>query len=112
MKHVKAAGVKRWVWIENAGETEHGYEITYWSKDGRTIVFVCFNPEVRGSMLGGGNAAGLKTETVPIQLRFAGKVTDARDERDGRNLGDSDHFRFRWTMNEAVVMSFKGPPPR
>jgi len=112
MKHVKAAGLKRWVDVENAGEKEHGYEITYWAKDGRTIVFVCFNAEVRGTMLGGGNAAGLKTETVPITLRLAGKVAGARDERKQQDLGGGDRFRFTWKMNEAVVMSFAGKPPR
>ncbi len=112
MKHVKAAGLKRWVDVENAGEKEHGYEITYWAKGGRTIVFVCFNPEIRGTMLGGGNAAGLKTETVPITLRLARKVAGARDERKQQGLGDGDRFRFRWKMNEAVVMSFAGSPPR
>ncbi|KPK85397.1 MAG: hypothetical protein AMJ81_03660 [Phycisphaerae bacterium SM23_33] len=113
MRHVKKAGPKPWVWIEAADKEQvHGHEITYWSKDGRTIVFVCFNPEVTGSMLGGGNAAGLKSAEVPIALRFARRVRDARDERQGKGLGDGDRFKFQWKMNEAVVLSFAGPPPR
>ncbi len=113
MSHVKAAGAKRWVRITGAdAEKVHGCEITYWSKDGRTIVFVCFNPEIRGTMLGGGNAAGLKTDAVPITLSFAGKVAAARDERAGKDLGEGESFPFNWKMNEAVVMSFAGPPPK
>jgi hypothetical protein len=109
LKPLRDAGVKRWVQIEGAGQREHGYEITYWVKDGRTIVFVCFNPEVAGSMTGGGNSTGLKTESLPITLKFASPVRDARDERSGKALGDAAAFRFDWKMNEAVVLSFAGP---
>jgi hypothetical protein len=109
MKHVKDAGVLPWVRIKDAGEKEHGYEIAYWTKDGRTILFVCFNPEVIGTMTGGGNAAGLKTDKVPVTLEFSFPVADARDERTGKALGDGKTFRFDWTMNEAVVMSLIQP---
>ena len=113
MKHVKAAGPKRWVRIVGAdAEKVHGYEIAYWSKDGRTIVFVCFNPEVTGSMLGGGNAAGLKSDTVRITLKFNRNVRQVRDERAAEAVGSDSKFRFTWTMNEGVVMSFEGEPPR
>jgi len=107
-RYVKDAGVARWVGIKGAGEKEHGYEIAYWTKGGRTILFVCFNPEVVGSMTGGGNSAGLKTDKLPITLEFSAPVTDARDERSGKALGDGKSFSFDWTMNEAVVLSFKG----
>jgi hypothetical protein len=112
MKHVKAAGANRWVWLQGAGEREHGYEITYWVKDGRTILFLCFNPELSGSETGGGHAAGLKTETVPVVVEFAASVSDVRDERAGRNLGNGKEFKFTWPMNQAIVLSFVGVPPR
>ena len=113
VKHVREAGPKRWARITGvAPETVHGYEITYWKQGNRTIVFVVFVPEITGSSLGGGNAAGLKTDAVGITLQLAGKVRNARDERDGRKLGDGDHFQFTWKMNEAVVMSFEGAPPK
>ena len=111
MKHVKAA-VKPWVRIANADEKTFGYEITYWSKPGRTILFVVMNAERRANMLGGGNSVGLKSDTVRIRLKFARKVTDVRDERAGKSLGDGDTFNLTWKMNEAVVLSFKGAPPR
>ena len=111
-KHVKDAGLERWVKINQADEKTHGYEITYWAKDGRTIVFVCFNPEIAGSATGGGNAVGLKTAAVPITLKFARNVKDARDERLDKRIGAGDRFKFEWKMNEAVVMSFAGKPPK
>ena len=113
MKHVRAGGPKRWVRVVGANaEKVHGYEISYWSKGGRTILYVCFNPEVRGTSLGGGNSVGLKSDVVPITLSFDRAVANARDERTGRALGSGEKFRFTWKMNEAVVISFDAQPPR
>ncbi len=110
MHHFTAAGIVPWVSIAGAGEGEHGYEVTYWSLPaGRTLLFVCLNPEIRGTSLGGGNSVGLKTATVPIKLRFAGEVRNVRDERTGRVLGNGAVFAFDWKQNEAVVVSFDMP---
>lgn len=107
LRHVADAGVVPWVRIAGAGEREYGYEVTCWSlSDGRTILFVCLNPETRGTSLGGGNSVGLKTDTVPIKLRFTREVRNARDERTGRALGHSTEFALDWKQNEAVVVSF------
>ena len=106
------ARVAPWVGLRGAGDAEHGHEITAWRKAGRTVVCLVQNPEVTGSETGGGNAAGLKTGTVPVVLRFAGDVADARDERTGRPLGSGREFPLSWTRNEAVVVSFAGDPPR
>jgi hypothetical protein len=111
MKPVAAAGLKRWVQLKGAGQREFGYEITYWAKDGRTIVCVCLNPETSGSSTGGGNSVGLKTETVPVTLQFTAAVAGARDERTGKDLGAGSEFKFDWPMNQAIVMSFAGAPP-
>ena len=112
MKHVKAAGPKRWVEIANAGENVFGYEITYWRKGGRTILFLIMNPEMRANMLGGGNSVGLKTDKVRVALKFARPIRGVRDERAGKDLPGGDRFEFTWPMNEAVVLSFQGAPPR
>jgi hypothetical protein len=112
IQHVTAAGPKRWVDIKNADGKVFGYEITYWQKAGRTIMFVIANPEISVSSEGGGNAVGLKTGTAAITLEFAKAVQGARDERTGKELGDGREFKFDWTMNEAVVISFAGAPPR
>jgi hypothetical protein len=106
IKHVTAGGPKRWVAIKDADAKTFGYEITYWQKDGRTILFVVTNPEISVSSEGGGNAVGMKTATVPITLEFAAAVKGAKDERTGKDLGDGKEFKFDWTVNQAVVMSF------
>jgi hypothetical protein len=111
MRHVSAAGVRRWVDLKGAAGREFGYEITYWRKDNRTIVCVCFNPELSGSSTGGGNSVGLKTDIIPVTLAFSGAVKDVRDERTGKGLGAGKEFKFDWPMNQAVVVSFAGPPP-
>ncbi|MFB3892738.1 MAG: beta-galactosidase trimerization domain-containing protein [Phycisphaerae bacterium] len=112
MKHIRDAGVRPWVSITSAGQREFGHEITYWQKDGRTYVFIVYNPELSGSQTGGGNSAGLKTETIKITLEFAAPVKGARDERTGKDLGDRKAYDLNWTMNEAVVLSFAGGPAR
>ena len=104
MRHI---GVEPWVRLADAGEREHGHEITYWKlPDGRTLLFVCMNPETRGTSLGGGNSVGLKAETLPIRVRLTRSVRDTRDERSGRALGDGSKFALVWKQNEAVVLSF------
>jgi hypothetical protein len=109
---VVAAGAKRWVWLDGVDEQQHGNEITYWSKDGRTIVLVVMNPELSVSSTGGGNAVGLKSGAVPVVLHFAAAVGDARDERSGKSLAAGTEFKFDWARNEAIVISFAGSPPR
>lgn len=106
-----AAGVKRWVEIENAGPAEFGYEITYFRKpDGRTVLYVCWNPETVGTETGGGNAVGLKTDAAPVTLRFASPVHGVRNERTGTSLGDGARFTLTWPRNEALVLSFENAP--
>ena len=107
MRHITNAGITPWVRIADAGEREHGYEITCWSlPSGRLLTFLCLNPEIRGTSLGGGNSVGLKTATVPIKLRFTREIRNARDERTGRALRNGAEFAFDWKQNEAVVLSF------
>ena len=107
MRHITDAGIAPWVRIAGPGEREHGYEITYWLlPTGRTLLIVCLNPEIRGTSLGGGNSVGLKTDTVPIKLRFTREIRDLRDERTGRALGNDTEFALDWKQNEAAVLSF------
>ncbi|MHC4718679.1 MAG: beta-galactosidase trimerization domain-containing protein, partial [Planctomycetota bacterium] len=82
------AGVDRWVEIEDAGAAEHGYEITYWEKDGRTIVMLVLNREDIVSS----TVAGLRDDVIPITLKFDTPVLDARNERTGAGLGDGMRF--------------------
>ena len=107
-----AAGATPWVRIKDAGETEHGYEITYWKKEGRTIVCLVLNPEIVATETGGGNSTGLKSKTIQVTLSLSGTVHDVRDERTGAPLADGRELTFNWPMNEAVIFSFAGRPPR
>ena len=114
MQHLKGAGVTPWVRLKGAGDREHGYEITYWSKQeaghpARTILFVGLNPEISGTDLGGGNSIGLKTATLPITLQFTRDIKGLRDERTGEERGNGREFPFDWKQNEAVVVSFDAP---
>jgi hypothetical protein len=113
MQHVEKAGVRPWVRIKDAAEREHGYEITYWSQQNtsggavRTILFVSLNPEISGTDLGGGNAIGLKSATIPVTLQFTRELKNVRDERAEKDLGSGREFAFQWKQNEAVVLSFE-----
>ena len=109
MRHIAAAGVLPKVIPAGADEREHGWEITRWKlPSGRTLMFLCLNPQIRGTSTGGGNSVGLKTAVLPVTLRFATPVREVRDERTGRSLGDGGEFRVEWRQNEAIVLSFAG----
>jgi len=103
MAPIRAAGVEPRVKIE--GEKSFGSEVTYWRKGDRTILFVCLNPEIAVNSLGGGNAVGLRAETIPVTLKFTKPVHDLRDERSGKDLGAGSAFQFDWKTNEALVVS-------
>lgn len=105
---LKYLPVKPWVKLVDASGKSFGAEITYWRNNGRTFLFVTYNPEVTGSEKGGGNSAGLKSDTVAVSLEFDQAVRGVRDERAGKGLGDGKLFRFDWKMDEAVVVSIEG----
>ena len=106
MKPLHEAGLSRWVEIAGAGQKEFGYEICYWTKGDKTLLFVCFNPQVVGSPTGGGNSQGLKTDELDIQLKFARPLRNVTNLRSGEKLPDGREFKLLWKMNEAVVLSF------
>lgn len=109
MQHVLDSKVIPQVRIEEAGEREHGYTTTHWKlESGREIVFLCMNPEIRGTSLGGGNSVNLKTARFPVSLRFKSPIRNARNERTGQLLGDGSKFSLEWKQNEALVVSFDG----
>jgi hypothetical protein len=95
----------------NAGEAEHGYEITYWKQDDRTIVCLVLNPEIVATQTGGGNSTGLKSRTVKVALVTSGDLRNVLNERTGQPMADGREFNFDWPMNEAVIVPFAGAPP-
>jgi hypothetical protein len=108
MRHLADSGIAPWVRLTGMADQEHGYEITYWMlPQGRTLLFLCLNPEIRGTSVGGGNAVALKTGTIPVTLRFNHQVSDLRDERTGRQLNGGSQVVLDWKQNEAVVLSFR-----
>ncbi|MDB6174936.1 MAG: hypothetical protein JWL59_4247 [Chthoniobacteraceae bacterium] len=111
MHHLSDAGITPRVRLKSADESTHGYEMTYWAKAAgsskRTILFLCLNPEISGTALGGGNSVGLKSALVPVTLQFA-KEVQLRDERTGKEMGSGKEFSFDWKQNEAAVVSFEG----
>jgi hypothetical protein len=111
INHVEAGVGKRWISLKGVEEKAFGHEITYWRKGGRTILFVCMNPEIAVSSTGGGNSVGLKSDALPVTLAFAGKLSGVRDERTGKGLDNAAEFKFDWKMNEAILLSFDGAPP-
>ena len=72
-------------------------------------MFVCFNPEITGDSLGGGNSEGLKSATIQIDLKFSHPLEDVRNERSGEALGRGQIFNVDWKQNESVVLSFASP---
>ena len=72
-----------------------------------SLLFLCLNPEDLVSSA----VVGLRSSTIPITLKFYDTVVNLRDERTGQALGDGYSFNFVWKMNEALVLSFQGPPP-
>ncbi len=107
MEHLRKAGVKARVRIMNPTEVSFAYEITYWKKNGRIMLFLIMNPEVTGSSAGGGNSQGLKTQKINVTLKFQNPIKQVRNERKDQDLGDGDIFTIDWIGNEAVVLSYK-----
>lgn len=110
MDPIHKAGVNRWVEIENASSDTFCYEITYWQKDNRTIIFLCTNPDSTKDELGGGNSSGLKTNKVDVTLSFAKPIKKVVNERTGETLKDGNKVKVSWSQGEAVVLSFEGHP--
>ena len=107
---VRRAGVVPWIAV--SGDRPIPLEVTYWSKGGRTFVFVLQNVPVAGRTTGGGGAVGLTGGEVSLEVRLAAPIRDVRDERTGRKLPDGNHFQLRLPATEAALLSFAGPPPR
>ncbi|MGH7162054.1 MAG: beta-galactosidase trimerization domain-containing protein [Planctomycetota bacterium] len=80
------------------GERARDLETTYWSKDGRTLLFVVQNP---------GPAGKLRRESFRIELAFARPAKDLVNERTGEALGDGDRFAFDFPACEALFLSYR-----
>lgn len=111
LRSILEAGIRPWVTVTSEGRRPAKVEVCYWSKGGRTYLFVVQNAPVTGSMTGGGGAEGLVARTIPIELVFAQPVRDVINERTGKHLGDGTRFSADFPMAEAALISFAGAPP-
>jgi hypothetical protein len=112
LEPVRRAGALPWIEVTSGGQCPPvPLEATYWSKGGRTLVFVLQNVPVASSPTGGGGPEGLTAATLPLEVRLAAPVRGAVDERTGSRLPDGDRFSFRLDTTQAVFFSFAGPPP-
>lgn len=110
VEHVLAVA-RPWVKVTSAGQRVPNIEVTYWTKNGRTLVFVVQKTPVGGGSGGGGWATGLTAREIPIVVEFSGPVRDVVDERSGLRLGDGRRFAVTFRTAEAVMLSFDGSPP-
>lgn len=114
LEHVFAAGCRPWVRVTSAEARLRNIESTYWSKGGRTLVFVVQKAATTGSETGGGGAEGLADKIVPVEIEFPANVADVVDvvdERSARSLGSGRRFSFSLHTTQAVFFSFQGEPP-
>jgi hypothetical protein len=110
LQPVLAAGVKPRVKVTSGGKRPEKCETTYWTKEGRTLVFVLQNAAVSGSSQGGGGVEGLADRTIPVKLELCADVRDVVDERTGEKLPNGRDFSFQLKTSEAVLFSFLGGP--
>ena len=109
---ILASGVKPWVTVTSQGKRPPLLEATYFSRDGRTFVFVVQNASASSTELGDVKVEGFPAGHIPLDVAFPAAVKDAIDERTGKKLGDGKSFTFDFNLGEAVVLSFAGEPPR
>jgi len=105
LRQINASGRPPRVVVRHQGRRPPQCEVTYWSKAGRTFVFILRNVPVNATTTGGGGAAGLSSQamTLDVELPAARKVVD---ERTGKALGEGKVFSFRWSGVEPVFFSY------
>ncbi len=110
-KAITDAGVKPWVKVTANGKRPVNCETTYFTKNGRTFVFIVQNATVTSTSLGDTKTEGLGAGKLNVDVEFSGAVKDAIDERAGKKLGDGAKFQVEFNTAEAALLSFDGKPP-
>jgi len=110
--HVATAGAVPWVTVAAGGARPRNAEVTYWSKGGRTYVFVVQNFPMSADEAGHEGARGLLKVAAKVDVEFATPVKDAVDERTGVKLGDGKKFTVDYNSVEAAFLSYEGGPAR
>jgi len=111
-ENIFKAGVKPWVTLTSGGKRPANIEATYFTKNGRTYVFVVQNVTVTSSNLGDTKTAGLAEGKIAVDVEFPEVVKEVVDERAGKKLGEGKKFSFEFNAPEAAFLSFAGDPPK
>ena len=111
LKAIADAGIKPWVKITANGKRPMNAESTYFTKNGRTYVFIVQNATVTSTSLGDTKTEGLGSGKLNLDVEFPQAVKDAIDERTGKKLGDGAKFQLEFNTAEAALLSFEGKPP-
>ncbi|MBU0755093.1 MAG: beta-galactosidase trimerization domain-containing protein, partial [Planctomycetes bacterium] len=107
MNPLRGSGLRPWVRIETSKDTIPDYEITYWKKNDRTLLFVCRNPNSLGMGVMSGIDESMECSRQEVTLVLAEPIKDVRNERTGERLAGGNRFTLTWRTNEAVVLSFR-----
>jgi hypothetical protein len=108
LEHVLAAAKPRVV-VTSGGARPRNCEVTYWTRGGRTYLFVVQKTPTGGDPSGGNWASQLLDEEIPIAIEFATPARGVIDERTGKTLGDGRVFKLPFKTLEAVLLSYATP---
>ena len=92
--------------VSHQGRRPPQCEVTYWSRAGRTFVFILRNVPVNATTTGGG-AAGVSARPITLDVELP-PARNVVNERTGKTLGDGKTFSFDWSPLEPVFFSYAG----
>lgn len=105
IRYLRAAGVKPRVIVTGPdGKRPPRIEVTYWTKAGRTYLFVIQSAAVTGSAQGGGGAEGIMHKRTRLTLTFPRPIA-LTDERTGRRHPTARAHTLPFSPIEAILVS-------
>ncbi len=107
LREINPSGRPPRVVVTHQGRRPPQSEVTYWSKAGRTFVFVIKNVPVNATTTGGGGAAGVSAGRMTLNVELPA-ARDVVNERTGTALGNRKTFAFDWSALEPVFFSYAG----
>jgi hypothetical protein len=110
LRQILPAGRPPRVVVTRGGQRPPRCEVTYWTKGGRTYVFILRNVPVNATTVGGGGAVGLTAEPGAVEVELATDMLGVVDERSGKAMGAGKSFSFDFNGVEPVFFSFASPP--
>ncbi len=92
--------------VTQAGKRPPRIETTYWSKSGRTYIFIFTNLPVNASSTGGGGVSGPAHAASRLDVELPSKHAVV-NERNGAKLGPGTTFTFDFNGVEPVFFSIR-----